>query len=193
MTGPTYETLLAMLESRLSAEAVAHSVRVADTAAEMAVAYGMDPSDARIAGLLHDWDRETDGRVLLERAQRAGVPVTEADRSVPYLLHGPVAAAELSASVEGLAPEVLDAVRAHTYGAVEMSPLAKLVYVADVIEPRRKHSSASALREVVGAVTLDELFARAYVASLAHVVETRRVMHPATLEVYNRHVAQVRS
>lgn len=192
MTEPTYDTLRVMLESRLSAEAVAHSVRVADTAAEIARVYGLDPAEARVAGLLHDWDRETDGAMLMERAARAGLPVTDADRSVPSLLHGPVAAVALADDVGGLTPEVLGAIGAHTYGASEMSPLAKLVYVADVIEPGRSQPSVHALREAVGDVTLDELFARTYIASLMHVVETRRTMHPVTLQVYNRHVAKAR-
>lgn len=177
------------LRERLSPDAFGHSERVARTAERLAEIYGVDPAAAACAGLLHDWHRETDGAELLARAHALGVTVTPVDEAVPYLLHGPVAGAELAREMPALTGEIVAAIAAHTYGAAEMSPLAMIVYVADVIEPDREHDGVEDLRAAAGSVPLDELFARAYVASVEHLVRTRRHIHPMTVETWNRYVA----
>jgi len=190
---PSYEALREVVASRLSPSASAHSERVAATAAWLAGFYGVDAEDARVAGLLHDWHRDTEGAELERRAGECGVPVTEADLAVPYLLHGPVAAVELARDVPGLSDDILDAVATHTYGGADMTPLAMVVYIADVIEPDREHKGVKGLREDAGDVALDELFASAYAASVRHVVKTRRHIHPVTVATWNRYVAHRRA
>ncbi|MBF4509555.1 MAG: bis(5'-nucleosyl)-tetraphosphatase (symmetrical) YqeK [Aeromicrobium sp.] len=184
------DTVLRALRERLSPSAVSHCERVSATAAGLAESYGADTQSARLAGLLHDWHRETPGEELLKRARRLGLEITEVDELVPYLLHGPVAAEEIDDVVPGVDPAVRDAVAAHTYGAPAMSDLAKIVYIADMIEPARHHDHADALRQAAGPVDLDELFARAYTASVAHLIRARRPLHPVTVAVYNRYVAR---
>lgn len=188
----TYELAHEAVVARLSADGAAHCERVAEMAAEIASVYRVDPTGARLAGVLHDWHRETDVGELLRRAETGDVAITEIDRAVPYLLHGPVAAHDLALEYPDIGSDVLEAVAAHTCGAPVMSALSMTVYVADVIEPGRRYARASELRGVVGDVTLGELFARAYSASLRHLIETRRRLHPVTFEVYNLHVAGVR-
>lgn len=183
---PAYESVRDAVASRLSPGAFAHSERVAETAAGLAGHYGLDADEARLAGLLHDWHRELTGDELIARASALGIEVTGADEEVPYLLHGPVAARELPAVFPDLSAGVLEAIAAHTYGAVPMPPLAMAVYVADVIEPGRDHHGVERIREDVGEATLSELFADAYAASLKHIIKRRRPIHPCTLEVWNR-------
>ena len=187
----SYGTAREAVMARLSASAFGHCERVAETSALIADRYGLDVEAARLAGLLHDWHREADRAWLLDRARETAVPVSGVDEAVPYLLHGPVAACDLADEFPGIAPEVLDAIAAHTFGSVDMAPLARAVYIADVVEPERRHPEAAILRDLIGLVTLDELFSRAYVASLQRLVAAHRPIHPVTLDVYNRRVAGV--
>lgn len=187
--GVSYEHALEALAARLSPAAVRHSERVADTAASLAAAYGVDEADARLAGLLHDWHRETPWPALLERAGELGIEVTDVDRDVPYLLHGPVGEADVGLELPGLSEEVLRAIGAHTYGDPEMTPLGMVLYVADSIEPSRHQPGADSLRAAVGARPLSELFTEAYAYSLHHLVDARKRMHPKSVETWNRIVA----
>ena len=182
---PTYDEALVALSSRLSERALSHSVRVADEAASLADTYGVDVDAARLAGLLHDWHRETPAAVLIERAREMGLMVTDVDLAVPYLLHGPVAAVDLADEFPGLGDDVRSAVAAHTYGASVMSDLAMVVYIADVIEPKRHHATVGDIREAVGTVTLRELFVRAYAASFRHLIDARLHVHPSTVATWN--------
>lgn len=182
---PTYEQARAAVAGRLSASALGHSERVADTAGRVAELYGVDPSLARIAGVLHDWHRETPAEELVQRARRLGLEVTEVDEAVPYLLHGPVAQADIEMEFPGIDGEIITAVGAHTYGTPDMSPLSMVVYVADVIEPARHQKGVDMLRASVGTWPLKELFSAAYAASLHHLIDKRRRIHPQTVATWN--------
>ena len=190
MPSTDFATAERMLAARVSPDALGHSLRSAETAAELARIYGVDVQKARLAGLLHDWDRELGQEELLGRARALGVPVTAVDEAVPYLLHARVGAADLKEAFPDLEPEVLQAVERHTLGSPEMSDLDRVAYLSDTIEPGRRYPGADELRTAVGAVPLDELFALAYVASVTYVVAGRRHMHPDTVAVWNALVAR---
>lgn len=183
-----YEQAHSAVAARLSPGALAHSERVAMTAAGIADAYGVDAERARVAGVLHDWHRETSAEELVERSRDAGLEVTEVDATVPYLLHGPLAALELAGVFPDIGADVLHAIATHTYGGDSLTPLDMVVYVADVIEPERDHHGVADLRAAVGAVPLAELFARTYQVALRHLVDKRRRIHRATVTTWNRFV-----
>jgi len=180
------------LKGRVTDGAFAHCQRVAATAADLAAAYGEDVELARLAGLLHDWDRDQTHSDLVESAAHHGVAVTEIDERWPYLLHAKTAAAELASALPGLPPEVLSAIANHTVGSPEMTNLDKVVLIADSLEPARHKGNVGELRAAVGVVDLDELFARVYQATLAQIVEHRRWIHSDTIAVWNALVARER-
>lgn len=188
----TYEQAHAQLESRLSPAALGHSERVAATAGHIAALYGADVESARLAGLLHDWHRETPADQLVARARRLGLDVTEVDEAVPYLLHGPVAQADLELEMPDLGEDVLGAIGAHTYGTPDMAPLSMIVYIADVIEPARHQDGVDSLRSSVGVRPLEDLFAEAYAASLHHLIDRRKRIHPQTVSTWNDIAARSR-
>jgi predicted HD superfamily hydrolase involved in NAD metabolism len=185
----TYANALAVVEARLGGKAAKHCKRVAATAAALAVVYGVDADAAQLAGLLHDWDRETSAEGLLGEARRLGLEVSEADAAVPYLLHARTGAQSAREALPGLPEAVVQAIARHTVGSPDMTPLDMVVYLADMIEPHRDFPGVDALRDAVGAVTLPELFARGYQRSVQHLVEARKRIHPDTVAVWNSLVA----
>lgn len=177
--------LLDAMRRQLSRESAAHSERVAVMARRIAESYGLDAEEAYVAGLLHDWSRDADGQSLLAEARLLGIPVSEIDERVPYLLHAPVGARLVKREFPQLSQSVVDAISVHTCGAPEMSDLAMAVFVADSVEPGRTHASAAVLRAAIGALPLRELFVRTYADGLRHLIEKRRPMHPQTLKTWN--------
>jgi predicted HD superfamily hydrolase involved in NAD metabolism len=156
----------------------------------LATIYGVDTEAAGVAGLLHDWDREATRDELLGSALAAELPIVEAEEVHPKLLHARTAAAALQRDFPDLPAEVVDAVARHTVGEAEMTALDKVVYVADMVEPARDFEGVDDLREAVGTLGLDELFALAYQQSVGYLVKERKVIHPDTVEVWNAHVAR---
>ena len=138
----------ALARSRLSDKRYGHTLRVADTAVDLARVHGLDEDRARLSALIHDAARETEPEEYLRLAERWHLPVGEPERQSPKLLHGPVAA-ELARRELGVRDEeVLDAVRTHTTARPGMGPLALTLYVADKIEPARDYPSVGRLREL---------------------------------------------
>jgi predicted HD superfamily hydrolase involved in NAD metabolism len=166
---------------RLSAKRYGHTLRVAQTAEDLARAHGLDPARARLAALLHDAARETPSEEFLGLAEDLGLPVGEPERESPKLLHGPVAA-ELARRELGVEDgEVLEAIRAHTTGRPGMGPLSLVLYVADKIEPARDYPSVENLRRLARR-DLRAAAAESLRRSIAHNEERGRPTHPASVE-----------
>ena len=147
-THTAIENAEAFARSRLSGGRFGHTLRVADTAADLASFHGLEEDRARLSALIHDAARETGPEEFLRLAEEWGLPVGEPERQSPKLLHGPVAA-ELARRELGVEDEeILEAVRAHTTGKPGMGPLALALYVADKIEPAREYPSVERLRKL---------------------------------------------
>ena len=171
----------AFARSRLSDARYEHTLRVADTAEDLALLHDLDEDRARLAALLHDAAREIGPDEFLTLADKWNVNVGESERQSPKLLHGPVAA-ELARRELGIDDEeVLEAVRAHTTGRPGMEPLALVLYVADKIEPARDYPSVGRLREQAR----EDLHTAALEAlrrAIAHNVARGKATHPASIE-----------
>jgi predicted HD superfamily hydrolase involved in NAD metabolism len=129
--------LLQRVSAELDAETRAHSERTADLAVQLAEPHGVDPERARLAALLHDIADRYSDRELLNLAERYGVDVSLTEARVPKLLHGKIGAEVLRRDWGIMDEELLDAVRDHITGGVRMSSLAKVLFVADKLEPER--------------------------------------------------------
>ena len=116
----------------------AHSLSVARTAEQMALAYDVDPFCALAAGVLHDWDKVLSREQQIEKAKEYRIDLGVSYDLVQPLLHGMTAAASLREVYPKLPTEVWQAIARHTLGAADMTPLDMVVFVADGIEPRRK-------------------------------------------------------
>jgi len=84
---------------------------------------------------------------------------------------------------------VVDAVARHTVGSAQMTALDKVVYIADMIEPGRDYEGVDELRKIAATAPLDELFVSAYQQSVAHLVRSRKRIHPQTVAVWNALIA----
>jgi predicted HD superfamily hydrolase involved in NAD metabolism len=169
-------------------ERLAHCERTAALCRAVAQgqpALGLDPEEAALAGLVHDWGRgEGDAEAMLAAAERLGVPVGRAARRRPLsLLHAPVGSASLRAA--GLESErVLRAVALHTAGGAGMGNLELLVYTADYCEPGRTHATAAAVR----ACLMRDLRAAARLATrytIEHLLERGDMVEAAAVELWN--------
>lgn len=184
------EVAAAELVERLRPKRFAHSISVARTARRFASIYGVDVSQAVRAGLVHDWDKCYYGQELFDRCDELGVELPEGHEHLEAIFHSITGARALAIRFPELEPEILQAISRHTAGAVEMSPLDMVIFVADMIEPTRTYESLQPLRDLVGEVELPELFARCYEATVLFLASKRRYLHPDTARVWNAWVGE---
>lgn len=165
---------------------LAHTLGVAAEAEHLACLYGVDPYPARLAGLLHDWDKVVPKDELIRRAKSLGIDMGVPLERVEPLLHGMVCARELPERYPAMPREVFHAVACHTSAAEDMGPLDMVLFVADGIEPTRRASAGiQRTRSLVGQVSLEDLFWEAFVGGIVYVLETGRYLYPGTIDTYN--------
>lgn len=168
-----------------------HSLGVSGESVRLAHLYGADERKARLAGLLHDWDKGYDDEGIRARVAELGLRVDPfLLERMPQLLHGPTAAAALAKRFPQIPSDVLSAIERHTAGAVDMSDLDMIVYIADVIEPNRDFPGVDDLRALPEKESLDDLFIDVSAHVLVNLVDRRRFVHPNTLEVWNHCIAR---
>lgn len=141
-----------------------HVLGVLHTAAALAARHGMDVSAAALAALLHDRFK-ADPPAKIEADMRAlGAEIDPDDRPFPSIWHGPRAALHARVGLKLTAAEgadaIAEAVALHSTGEAGAGPLARLMLVADSIEPTRDFEGVEALRELAR-VDLEAGFAAA--------------------------------
>lgn len=115
-----------------------HALRVVDEAERLAAIHGIDRESAKIAALAHDLLRAHSPERLLAIADEQHYPLDAADRMEPVLLHGPLAVPILREQYGIVDADLLAACARHTTAAPAMTPLQKLLFVADKIEPHKR-------------------------------------------------------
>lgn len=184
-----YELMRAQAKERVSKKRFKHMKGVADTAVRLAHAYGVDPASARLAGILHDWDKDLDNDEIRQKACALGIEDevgTWVLQNMPQVVHGPTAAAELSRVHPEIPDETIEAISKHTIADSEMSDLDKIIYIADALEPSRSFDKADALRALIGTATLDELYFEVYRFWIEALIGMGALLHPRTLEIWNK-------
>lgn len=104
------------------------------------------PETAELAALFHDYTKEYTVQQHLQVLASHGQTAAEDELEAPKLLHARTAA--LIAEKEyRLSPEIVSAIRWHTTGRENMSPLECVIYFADYIEDTRTFPACVRLRE----------------------------------------------
>ncbi|MDY4522139.1 MAG: bis(5'-nucleosyl)-tetraphosphatase (symmetrical) YqeK [Atopobium sp.] len=170
---------------------LAHSMSVAKTAQHLALVYDIDPFKARVAGILHDWEKVAPVAAQLEKARDLNLDFGVDLRLVGALVHGPIAQHTLAVRYPELSADILQAIARHTIADEQMSDLDKVVFVADAIEPLRAPAQTlEHLRAQVGIWELDTLFWETFVEGILYVLSTHRYLYPRTADIYNTLVMQ---
>lgn len=159
-----------------------HSVRVAEYAASLAEVYSVDRDAAYLAGISHDICKNSKDRLVLSLAERDGEPILDMEKKKPSLLHGRAGAVLLREDFGIDEPEVLEAVKNHTFGMAGASDLTLLIYVSDKIEPGRGYNAGS-LREIAGKVPLRVLALETAKECLRVLELQEKSVSPGTLDM----------
>lgn len=130
--------ILERLRGILAPKRLTHTLGVADTAERLAPKYGVDPRRARLAGLLHDCAKAMPLDQMRALVAEKLPDLDQAEMESRQILHAP-AGMILARDAYGVRDAaILSAIRKHTVGAGDMSPMDALIYVADFVEPNRE-------------------------------------------------------
>lgn len=179
------EVLEKKLASRLKSGRYLHCIGVRDCAVRLAERFSVDPHKAALAGLLHDCAREVPVENMLAAAREMRIAIDPVEEQVPLLLHA-VIGARMLPSVYGIDDaEVQQAVSRHTVGGRNMTPLDKIIYLADMIEPNRMYPGVEELRQMAFSAKLDEVMLTAFDQSILFILKKHTLLHPDTIAARN--------
>lgn len=188
-----FEARRAELVGRVSPKRFQHVMGVVDACERLARTYGVDVPTARLAGLLHDWDKGFDDEGIWQRVASLGLDETLDPwvfANMPQVLHAHTAAVALAREFPQIPREIIQAIDRHTVGDENMTPLEMVLYCADCIEEGRRFGAIPELRELAGRVSLEELFFRVYEFWALNLLERRNMLHPVTMKVWNTLLAR---
>lgn len=161
-----------------------HSIRVRDTAVELAKKHDCDVKKASLAGLLHDCGKYYDKDYLFKLAFEFGIMADESLITNKHIIHAHLGAkiAEKEYKVDDR--EILYAIHYHTTGRENMTKLEKIVYLADYVEPKRKFQGIDQVRQLAYE-DIDLAMLKALEDTIYHLLSTSRLIHIDTIKARN--------
>ena len=169
-----------ILKERLLEKRYIHSLNVMEMAVRLAKLNNVNEDDARFAGLLHDCAKNYSDEDLISYCNENNIEVDDIKLSSPGMLHAEVGA-DIAKKEFGANESIVEAIKNHTLANKNMSQLAKILYVADLIEEGRTLDGLDRIREI----TYNDLH-KGYVESLKYCIENvkerGKEIHPQSIE-----------
>lgn len=188
-----YKRCYKAVNERLSGKRLDHVISVSKCAAKLAKIYDVNKFDARLAGLLHDWDKLYTDDELLDRLKELDMEVPEHYELLWPVLHAFTGAQAIKREFPEVPEQVISAIYHHTLGGVDLSDLDMVIFIADLIEPLRdakRRPGTKELRNLVGKVSLEQLYFASYIEVMHALIARNRFIHPSAFEIWNGLVAR---
>lgn len=164
-----------------------HTLGVVSEAERLAPKFGVDVEKAKLTALLHDCAKNLDkatGEDFFVLCQRYGVKLDECAKNESALVHAFLGAAVAYKEYGIEDNEILEAIYYHTTARANMTPLEKLIYIADMTEPGRTIEQAKEIRRLVED-DIDEALIYAIGCSIKHVIKKGTLIHPDSVHALN--------
>ncbi len=179
-----YEDYVKLLKDTLSKKRFNHSMNVANMCYELAKKHGYDTEKAYLAGLLHDIKKEETPEAMKSMAILSGMDISREETSTPALWHAPAGAYHIKTKLGIDDEDLLLAVRYHTAGNDNMTPLQKIVYLGDLVSEDRSYKDVEEYRKL-SYENLDRAMYSALRYSIGETLEKGGFIPPCTVRAYN--------
>lgn len=173
------------LKKSLDDKRYEHTMGVAYTAASLAMKYGVNIEDAFLAGLLHDCAKCMDNDKKLHLCEKHKIPVSAAEKNNPFLLHAKLGRYIAQKKYHVQNEDILNAILNHTTGRPEMSPLEKIIYISDYIEPGRDQTPNLEDIRTVAFQNLNKALLMILTDTLEYLQRSEREIDPRTQETFD--------
>jgi predicted HD superfamily hydrolase involved in NAD metabolism len=181
--------MMESVQQQMPAKRWVHVQGVMSSSVKLAQQYGADVEKAELAALLHDyckyWPVDRQAQVLVDYGMAGDL--LENDKQ---LWHGPAAACFVrdEFGVEDI--EVLDAIRYHTSGRVDMTLLDKIVCLADYIEPSREFPEVDKIRKKAEN-SIEKALIAGFDSTLLFLISKKQRIYPLTILARNALLQEV--
>ena len=173
------------MEKELDAKRYEHTLGVAYTAAALAMCNDVDPVKAETAGLLHDCAKCFSDDKKISVCRKNNMEINSVESRNPYLLHAKAGYCIAKNKFDIEDQDILNAILNHTTGRPGMSTLAKIIYIADYIEPSRKQAPNLSEVRKLAFQNLDQALLKILTDILSYLESGGGEIDPLTKETYD--------
>lgn len=174
---------LEIVQKQLTEHRYIHTIGVMETAIELANRYGADEKKAELSAIFHDYAKFRPKSEMKEIIIEQQMP-----RELLYfnseLWHAPVGAFLVQSEVGIRDAEILDAIKYHTSGRINMTLLEKVIYLADYIEPGRHFPGVDEVRDMAKQ-DLDDALIQSIKNTIIFLMKKNQSIYPDTFLTYN--------
>ncbi len=173
------------MEKTLEPKRYEHTLGVAYTAANLAMVHGEDVEKALIAGMLHDCAKCMRYEKQLAVCEKNHVCLSGVESAKGSPLIHAKAGSVLAKTKYGVTDEnILNAICYHTTGRPDMSLLEKIIYIADYIEPGRRHAQNLPQIRRLAYQDLDACMCKILSDTLTYLTQKGGQVDPMTQKAY---------
>lgn len=174
---------ITIVKPHLKVERFEHTLRVAETAVDLAKKYNESQEKVELAAIFHDYAKYKP----LEEMEQVIIESELPNDLLEYhheLWHGPVAAVLINRDYGIDDHDIQSAIHYHTTGKEKMSKLDMIMFVADYMEPGRSFPGVDEVRETSG----ENLTLAAWMAlrnTIQFLTSKQVTVYPGTFFAYN--------
>ncbi|WP_101772624.1 bis(5'-nucleosyl)-tetraphosphatase (symmetrical) YqeK [Peptostreptococcus faecalis] len=184
--------MIEKLKDYLPEKRIKHSLNVAKAAIKISEQTGCDKEKAEIASILHDAAKYVKLADVQSYCDKYNIVLDDMEKKSTALSHSILGAyiAKYEFGVDD--EEILNAIRYHTTGKPNMTPLEETIYLSDLIEEGRNYPGVDSLRELAYSGKIDEALANLLDSSIINVLKKKAVLHLRSVEARNYYVEKVK-
>lgn len=183
----TRAELISKIKQVVSSKRFQHILGVEKSALDLAKKNNYSLEKASIAALVHDYAKERTDQEFKEAILKFNLSSDLLNWN-NFIWHGVVGAEFIKTELGIENEEILNAVRRHTVGDIEMTTLDQIVYVADYIEEGRDFPGVKEAR-LIAAENLKAAVSFETKHTLQFLMENNKLIYPAAILTYNQWVA----
>ncbi|WP_160685704.1 bis(5'-nucleosyl)-tetraphosphatase (symmetrical) YqeK [Clostridium sp. C2-6-12] len=136
------------LKENLLEKRYIHVTGVVEMAKKLAQLNNVSEEKAEIAALAHDVAKNLAKDTMKKIIAENNIIISSVEENNSNLWHGIIAPIVAKDKLGIEDEEILDSIRWHTTGKENMSVLAKIIYIADMIEPNRNFNGVEEIRKI---------------------------------------------
>lgn len=183
------EKLMAAVKEQMPERRWLHTLGVMETSVILANRFGGDPVKADLAAILHDyckyWPVQEQAKII--RENDLPQDLLDYDKEL-WHSHAGAYIAKTKFGIDD--EEILDAIRYHTSGRVQMTLLDKIVCLADYIEPGRDFPSVDLIREIAEH-SLEKALIAGFDSTISFLIAKGKRIYPLTVWTRNDLIEQI--
>lgn len=175
------------LKDMLSKSRYEHTLSVAKKAVEIGKHFGLKEETCELAGLLHDCAKGNEKFYEEKYKKEFNELLSQSENRQyenPYLKHCLLGMIVAKEKYKVSDKEILNAIKEHTTGSLNMTELAKVLYLADKTEDNRDYDGVEEIRKV-SITNMDKAIVLSLNNTIKYLIEKNRTIAPESIELRN--------